>query len=117
MRAACEAVQSEDDVGTPPPGAITNCLSVRKTATPRRSNSSSLVYAELRRIASRATCAASVPGIRCRPPLSSTRVCLRLLKDEDCHFRIARTSSGIAARSMRQILVEHARAQDALAQQ
>ncbi len=71
-----------------------------------------LVYAELRRIAGR-----YVRRERAGHSLQATALVheayLRLLKDEDLSFESRAHFLGIAARSMRQILVEHARARDA----
>jgi len=71
-----------------------------------------LVYAELRRIAGR-----YVRRERAGHSLQATALVheayIRLLKDEDLSFESRAHFLGIAARSMRQILVEYARARDA----
>ena len=71
-----------------------------------------LVYAELRRIAGR-----YVRRERAGHSLQATALVheayIRLLKDEDLTFENRAHFLGIAARSMRQILVEHARARGA----
>jgi RNA polymerase sigma factor (TIGR02999 family) len=98
---------------SPTPGAVTQLL-VRAKA----GNSAALeelvplVYAELRRIAGR-----YVRRERAGHSLQATALVheayIRLLKDEDLSFENRAHFLGIAARSMRQILVEHARARDA----
>lgn len=113
MRAACEAVQSEDDVGTPPPGAITKLLErSRGGHAAALEQLVPLVYAELRRIASRYM-RRERPGQSLQATSLVHEAYLRLLEDEDLSFQNRAHFLGIAARSMRQILVEHARARDA----
>lgn len=71
-----------------------------------------LVYAELRRIAARYV-RRERPGQSLQATALVHEAYLRLLKDEDLSFENRAHLLGIAARSMRQILVEHARARDA----
>jgi RNA polymerase sigma factor (TIGR02999 family) len=71
-----------------------------------------LVYAELRRIA--ASCLRRErPGHTLQATALVHEAYLRLLKDHDLSFQNRAHFLGIAARAMRQILVEHARARDA----
>lgn len=53
------------------------------------------------------------PGHTLQPTALVHEACLRLLKDERLSFQDRAHFLGIAARAMRQILVEHARARDA----
>jgi RNA polymerase sigma factor (TIGR02999 family) len=71
-----------------------------------------LVYGELRRIAARHL-RRERPGGTLQATALVHEAYLRLLKDEDLSFQNRAHFFGIAARSMRQILVEHARARGA----
>lgn len=71
-----------------------------------------LVYAELRRIAARHM-RRERPGQSLQATALVHEAYIRLLKDDDLSFESRAHFLGIAARSMRQILVEHARARDA----
>jgi RNA polymerase sigma factor (TIGR02999 family) len=103
----------EDDMTSPSPGAVTQLLARAKAGnTSALEELVPLVYAELRRIAGR-----YVRRERAGHSLQATALVheayMRLLKDEDLSFENRAHFLGIAARSMRQILVEHARARDA----
>lgn len=71
-----------------------------------------LLYAELRRIAARAL-RGERPGQTLQPTALVHEAYLRLLKDDSLSFQNRAHFLAIAARSMRQILVEHARARGA----
>ncbi len=71
-----------------------------------------ILYTELRRIAARSL-RRERPGQTLQPTALVHEAYLRLLKDEDLSFQNRAHFLAIAARSMRQILVEHARARDA----
>ena len=98
---------------SPTPGAVTQLLARSQAgSTAALEELVPLVYAELRRIAGR-----YVRRERAGHSLQATALVheayIRLLKDEDLTFENRAHFLGIAARSMRQILVEHARARDA----
>jgi RNA polymerase sigma factor (TIGR02999 family) len=100
-------------VNTPAPGAITQLIEQARGGDRQALEQVvPLVYAELRRIAAR-----YLRRERAGHSLQATALVhdayLRLLKDEDLSFQNRAHFLGIAARSMRQILVEHARARDA----
>jgi RNA polymerase sigma factor (TIGR02999 family) len=102
-----------EDVNPPNPGAITELLARAQRGQPAALEELvPLVYAELRRIAAR-----YMRHERQGQSLQATALVheayIRLLKDEDLSFESRAHFLGIAARSMRQILVEHARARDA----
>lgn len=71
-----------------------------------------LVYGELRRLAARYV-RRERPGHSLQATMLVHEAYLRLLKDEGLSFQNRAHFLGIAARSMRQILVEHARSRDA----
>jgi RNA polymerase sigma factor (TIGR02999 family) len=71
-----------------------------------------LVYGELRRLAARYI-RRERPGQSLQATALVHEAYIRLLKDDDLSFQNRAHFLGIAARSMRQILVEHARARDA----
>ena len=71
-----------------------------------------IVYAELRRIAGRYL-RNERRGVTLQATALVNEAYLRLLKDRELSFQNRSHFLGIAARSMRQILVEHARARDA----
>ena len=98
---------------SPTPGAVTQLLARAQAGnTAALEELVPLVYAELRRIAGR-----YVRRERAGHSLQATALVheayIRLLKDEDLTFENRAHFLGIAARSMRQILVEHARARNA----
>ena len=98
---------------TPPPGAVTQLLEQARAGQPAAVEQLvPLVYGELRRIA-----ASYLRRERQAQTLQATALVheayLRLLKDQDLSFENRAHFLGIAARSMRQILVEHARGRDA----
>ena len=98
---------------SPTPGVVTQLLARAKAGNAAALEELvPLVYAELRRIAGR-----YVRRERAGHSLQATALVheayIRLLKDEDLSFENRAHFLGIAARSMRQILVEHARARDA----
>ena len=98
---------------SPTPGAVTQLLARAKAGnTAALEELVPLVYAELRRIAGR-----YVRRERAGHSLQATALVheayIRLLKDEDLSFENRAHFLGIAARSMRQILVEHARSRHA----
>jgi RNA polymerase sigma factor (TIGR02999 family) len=100
-------------VNTLAPGAITRLIEqARDGDALALQQVVPLVYGELRRIAAR-----YLRRERTGHSLQATALVhdayLRLLKDEDLSFQNRAHFLGIAARSMRQILVEHARARDA----
>lgn len=72
-----------------------------------------LVYGELRRIAGRCL-RRERPGQALQPTELVHEAYLRLFKDHELSFQNRAHFLGIAARSMRQILVEHARSRDAV---
>jgi RNA polymerase sigma factor (TIGR02999 family) len=103
----------EDDMTSPTPGAVTQLLARAKAGSaPALEELVPLVYAELRRIAGR-----YAHRERAGHSLQATALVheayIRLLKDESLSFENRAHFLGIAARSMRQILVEHARSRDA----
>ena len=98
---------------SPTPGAVTELLAHAQAGSAAALEELvPLVYAELRRIAGR-----YVRRERAGHSLQATALVheayLRLFKDADLSFENRAHFLGIAARSMRQILVEHARARDA----
>jgi RNA polymerase sigma factor (TIGR02999 family) len=98
---------------SPTPGAVTQLLARAQAGSAAALEELvPLVYGELRRIAGR-----YVRRERAGHSLQATALVheayIRLLKDEDLTFENRAHFLGIAARSMRQILVEHARARDA----
>ncbi len=100
-------------MASPTPGAVTQLLARAKAGNAAALEELvPLVYVELRRIAGR-----YVRRERAGHSLQATALVheayLRLLKDADLTFENRAHFLGIAARSMRQILVEHARARDA----
>jgi RNA polymerase sigma factor (TIGR02999 family) len=102
-----------DDVNPPKPGAITEILARAERGQPAALEELvPLVYAELRRIAARYV-RHERPGQSLQATALVHEAYIRLLKDEDLSFESRAHFLGIAARSMRQILVEHARARGA----
>jgi RNA polymerase sigma factor (TIGR02999 family) len=100
-------------VNTQPPGAVTRLLEqARAGDRPALEQLVPLVYAELHRVAARYV-RRERPGQSLQATALVHEAYLRLLKDEDLSFQNRAHFLGIAARSMRQILVEHARARDA----
>lgn len=98
---------------SPSPGAITQLLErARGGDEPAVGALVPLVYAELRRIAA-ACLRRERPGHTLQATALVHEAYLRLLKDQDLSFQNRAHFLGIAARAMRQILVEHARARDA----
>lgn len=98
---------------SPPPGVITELLErARGGHQPAVEQLVPLVYGELRRIAARHL-RHERPGGTLQATALVHEAYLRLLKDQDLSFQNRAHFLGIAARSMRQILVEHARARDA----
>jgi RNA polymerase sigma factor (TIGR02999 family) len=100
-------------VTNPAPGAVTRLIEqARGGDAPALEQLVPLVYNELRRLAAR-----YMRRERAGQSLQATALVheayLRLLKDADLSFENRAHFLGIAARSMRQILVEHARARDA----
>jgi RNA polymerase sigma factor (TIGR02999 family) len=100
-------------VTTPSPGAITRLIEqARQGDAPAVEQLVPLVYGELHRLAGR-----YVRRERQGHSLQATALVheayLRLLKDEHLSIQNRAHFLGIAARSMRQILVEHARSRDA----
>jgi RNA polymerase sigma factor (TIGR02999 family) len=98
---------------SPTPGAVTQLLTRAQAGSAAALEELvPLVYAELRRIAGR-----YVRRERAGHSLQATALVheayIRLLKGEDLAFENRAHFLGIAARSMRQILVEHARARGA----
>lgn len=98
---------------SPSPGAITELLErSRGGDEPAAGLLVPLVYGELRRIA-----ASCLRRERAGHTLQATALVheayLRLLKDHSLSFQNRAHFLGIAARAMREILVEHARARDA----
>ena len=98
---------------SPTPGAVTELLArARAGSAVALEELVPLVYGELRRIAGR-----YVRRERAGHSLQATALVheayIRLLKDEDLTIENRAHFLGIAARSMRQILVEHARARGA----
>jgi RNA polymerase sigma factor (TIGR02999 family) len=103
----------EDDVTSPRPPGITELLArARGGQTAAVDELVPLVYGELRRIAGRYM-RRERPGQSLQATALVHEAYIRLLKDEDLSFENRAHFLGIAARSMRQILVEHARARDA----
>ena len=100
-------------MSTPTPGAITQLIAdSRGGDTLALEKLVPLVYSELRRLAARYV-RRERPGQSVQATALVHEVYLRLLKDDDLSFQNRAHFLGIAARSMRQILVEHARARDA----
>jgi len=100
-------------VATPPSGAITRLIEQARSGDgPALDQVVPLVYAELRRLAGHYV-RRERPGHSLQATALVHEAYLRLLKDEDLSFQNRAHFLGIAARSMRQILVEHARARDA----
>jgi RNA polymerase sigma factor (TIGR02999 family) len=100
-------------VPLPPAGAITELLErARGGQEPAVEELVPLVYGELRRIARRYM-RHERPGQTLNATALVHEAYLRLFKDQDVSFQNRAHFLGIAARSMRQILVEHARARDA----
>jgi RNA polymerase sigma-70 factor, ECF subfamily len=98
---------------SPSPGAITQLLDrARGGDEPAAGILVPLVYGEMRRIA--ASCLRRErPGHTLQATALVHEAYLRLLKDEHLSFQNRAHFLGIAARAMREILVEHARARDA----
>jgi RNA polymerase sigma factor (TIGR02999 family) len=98
---------------SPTPGAITQLLErARGGDEPAVGALVPLVYGELRRIA--ASCLRRErPGHTLQATALVHEAYIRLLKDQDLSFQNRAHFLGIAARAMRHILVEHARARDA----
>ncbi len=100
-------------MSTPTPGAITRLIEeARGGDTLALEKLVPLVYSELRRLAARYV-RRERPGQSLQATALVHEAYLRLLKDDDLSFQNRAHFLGIAARSMRQILVEHARARDA----
>jgi RNA polymerase sigma factor (TIGR02999 family) len=100
-------------VSTAAPGAITRLIEDARVGDPLALEKLvPLVYAELHRLAARYV-RHERPGQSLQATALVHEAYLRLLKDEDLSFQNRAHLLGIAARSMRQILVEHARARDA----
>jgi RNA polymerase sigma factor (TIGR02999 family) len=100
-------------VSTPTPGAITRLIAdARGGDTLALEKLVPLVYSELRRLAARYM-RRERPGQSLQATALVHEAYLRLLKDDDLSIQNRAHFLGIAARSMRQILVEHARARDA----
>lgn len=98
---------------SPRPGAITELLDrARDGDLPAIEQLVPLVYAELRRIAARSL-RRERPGHTLQATALVHEAYLRLFGDQRLSFQNRSHFLGIAARSMRQILVEHARARDA----
>jgi RNA polymerase sigma factor (TIGR02999 family) len=103
----------DDEVTPRQPGAITALLARAKGGQAAALDELvPLVYAELRRIAGRYM-RRERPGQSLQATALVHEAYIRLLKDEDLSFENRAHFLGIAARAMRQILVEHARARDA----
>jgi RNA polymerase sigma-70 factor, ECF subfamily len=98
---------------SPSPGAITQLLErARVGDEPAVGALVPLVYGELRRIA--ASCLRRErPGHTLQATALVHEAYLRLLKDQDLSFQNRAHFLGIAARAMREILVEHARGRGA----
>jgi RNA polymerase sigma factor (TIGR02999 family) len=100
-------------VTTPAPGAITRLIEQSRGGhAAALEQLVPLVYNELRRLAGRYV-RRERPGQSLQATALVHEAYLRLLKDDDLTFENRAHLLGIAARSMRQILVEHARARDA----
>jgi RNA polymerase sigma factor (TIGR02999 family) len=100
-------------VSTPTPGAVTRLIAdARGGDTLALEKLVPLVYSELRRLAARYM-RRERPGQSLQATALVHEAYLRLLKDDDLSYQNRAHFLGIAARSMRQILVEHARARDA----
>ena len=100
-------------MSTPTPGAITRLIAdARGGDTRALEKLVPLVYSELRRLAARYM-RRERPGQSLQATALVHEAYLRLLKDADLSFQNRAHFVGIAARSMRQILVEHARARNA----
>jgi RNA polymerase sigma factor (TIGR02999 family) len=100
-------------VGTPTAGAITRLIEQSRGGEALALEQLvPLVYAELRRLAA-GYVRRERPGQSLQATALVHEAYLRLLKDEHLSVKNRAHFMGIAARSMRQILVEHARARDA----
>lgn len=100
-------------MNTPAPGAITRLIEqARGGDSLALEQLVPLVYSELRRLAARYV-RRERPGQSLQATALVHEAYLRLLKDADLSFQNRAHLLGIAARSMRQILVEHARTRDA----
>jgi RNA polymerase sigma factor (TIGR02999 family) len=100
-------------VDNPTPGAVTKLLERARGGQPAAVEELvPLVYAELRRIAA-GYVRRERPGQSVQATALVHEAYIRLLKDEKGSFENRAHFLGIAARSMRQILIEHARARDA----
>lgn len=98
---------------TPTPGAITALIEqARGGQQAAVEQLVPLVYQELKRIAARYM-RSERAGVTLQATALVNEAYLRLLKDEGLSFENRSHFFGIAARSMRQILVEHARSRDA----
>jgi RNA polymerase sigma factor (TIGR02999 family) len=98
---------------SPTPDAVTQLLAhAQAGSTAALEEFVPLVYAELRRIAGRYV-RRERPGHSLQATALVHEAYLRLFKDADLSFENRAHFFVIAARSMRQILVEHARARDA----
>jgi len=97
----------------PPPGAVTQGLA-RMTGGQQTAFDElfPLVYAELRRIAAREM-RREKPGRTLQTTALVHEAYLRLLKDASLSFENRAHFLGIAARAMREILIEHARSRSA----
>jgi RNA polymerase sigma factor (TIGR02999 family) len=97
----------------PSPGAVTQMLAkVGAGSQAAFDELFPLVYAELRRIASREM-RREKPGRTLQTTALVHEAYLRLLKDASLSFESRAHFLGIAARAMREILIEHARARSA----
>jgi RNA polymerase sigma factor (TIGR02999 family) len=97
----------------PPPGAFTRLLAdARGGSQPAFDELFPLVYAELRRIAGREM-RHEKPGRTLQTTALVHEAYLRLLKDASLSFESRAHFLGIAARAMREILIERARARAA----
>jgi len=108
-----EAAYNALPVSTPAPGAVTQLLEqARGGDSLALEKLVPLVYGELHRLAARYV-RRERPGQSLQATALVHEAYLRLLKDDDLSFQNRAHFLGIAARSMRQILVEHARARGA----
>jgi RNA polymerase sigma factor (TIGR02999 family) len=100
-------------VSTAAPGAITQLIEQARVGDQLAVEKLvPLVYGELRRLAA-SYVRRERPGQSLQATALVHEAYLRLLKDEDLSFQNRAHFMGIAARSMRQILIEHARARGA----